>query len=101
MAQRLGLGQSGKADRRGAFEIAETRRERSWLVEIDAGHLGTADLAREPLPPLELLKARQQVSGWVAISDLARTRKAGDYAWLDGYRPVERIGKTIDLYYIP
>jgi hypothetical protein len=64
-------------------------------------YLGTADLAREPLPPFEILKPRQPVSGWVAISALARTRRAGDYAWLDGYRPLERIGRTIDLYYIP
>jgi len=41
------------------------------------------------------------VSGWVAISELARTRNPADYAWLDAYRPLERIGKSIDLYYIP
>jgi len=37
----------------------------------------------------------------VAVSALARTRSATDYAWLNAYAPVERIGKTIDLYYIP
>jgi hypothetical protein len=79
----------------------EIRAAALHLPKLYLAYLGTADLAREPLPPLELLKARQQVSGWVAISDLARTRRAGDYAWLEGYRPVERIGKTIDLYYIP
>jgi len=79
----------------------EIRANALHVPKLYLAYLGTADLAREPLPPLELLKARQQVSGWVAISDLARTRRAGDYAWLDGYRPVERIGKTIDLYYIP
>jgi prolyl oligopeptidase PreP (S9A serine peptidase family) len=41
------------------------------------------------------------VSGWVAISELARTRNPADYAWLDAYRPLEHIGKSIDLYYIP
>jgi hypothetical protein len=37
----------------------------------------------------------------VAVSQLARTRNPIDYAWLNPYQPVERIGKTIDLYYIP
>ena len=82
-------------------EAPRDPRRALHMPKLYLAYLGTADLAREPLPPLELLKARQQVSGWVAISDLARTRRAGDYAWLDAYRPVERIGKTIDLYYIP
>ncbi|MGA8312159.1 MAG: hypothetical protein WB755_19155 [Terriglobales bacterium] len=47
--------------------------------------------------------------GWFAIS--LRTRRIGDFlhtsyppgafAWLDQYQPVERVGKTILLYYIP
>jgi hypothetical protein len=37
----------------------------------------------------------------VAVSQLARTRNLSDYAWLDGYQPLERVGKTIDLYYVP
>jgi len=41
------------------------------------------------------------VHGWVAISALARVTNPPAYAWLDGYRPLERVGKTIDLYYIP
>jgi len=40
-------------------------------------------------------------SGWVAISELARTRNPSDYAWSNAYQPVERVGKSIDLYYIP
>jgi len=48
-----------------------------------------------------VLGSRRPVSGWVAISELARTRNPADYAWLDAYRPLERIGKSIDLYYIP
>src|SRR5205807_169079 len=62
---------------------------------------GTADLKREPLPAFVVLGSRRPVSGWVAISELARTRNPADYAWLDAYRPLERIGKSIDLYYIP
>jgi 4-amino-4-deoxy-L-arabinose transferase-like glycosyltransferase len=79
----------------------ELRANALHIPRLYLAYLGTADLPREPLPPFEMLRPRQQVSGWVAIFDLPRTRRAGDYAWLDAYRPVERIGKTVDLYYIP
>jgi hypothetical protein len=79
----------------------EARAAALHIPYLYLAYLGTADLAREPLPPFEILKPRQPVNGWVAISALARTRRSGDYAWLDGYRPLERIGRTIDLYYIP
>jgi 4-amino-4-deoxy-L-arabinose transferase-like glycosyltransferase len=75
---------------------AALRIEHLWLA-----YRGTADLAREPLPHFRVLGARQRVSGWVAISALARTRNPADYAWLSGFAPLERIGKTIDLYFIP
>ena len=76
------------------------------LAQLQIGHLnlayrGTADLRREPLPPVHILAPRERVTGWVAVSQLARTRNRSDYDWLDGYDPVERVGKTIDLYYVP
>jgi hypothetical protein len=40
------------------------------------------------------------VTGWVAITALAREHAPAGYAWLSAYQPVQRIGKTIDLYYI-
>jgi hypothetical protein len=79
----------------------EVRAQALGIAQLQLAYLGSADLAREPLPPFQMLKPRQPVSGWVAISALARTRNPSDYAWLEGYRPLERIGKTIDLYYIP
>jgi 4-amino-4-deoxy-L-arabinose transferase-like glycosyltransferase len=79
----------------------EIRAQALGIAQLHLAYLGTADLAREPLPPIQMLMPRQPVSGWVAISALARTRNPNDYAWLAGYRPLERIGKSIDLYYIP
>ncbi len=79
----------------------ERRAAELHVGTLNLAYRGTADLAREPLPPLVILQAREPVSGWVAISALARTRNPPDYAWLDRYRSLERIGKTIDLYYIP
>jgi len=76
------------------------------VAELGIGHLslayrGTADLRRERLPQLHILAPHERVTGWVAVSQLARTRNASDYAWLDAYDRVERVGKTIDLYYLP
>jgi hypothetical protein len=71
------------------------------MGHLSLAYRGTADLRREPLPPVYILPPHERVTGWVAVSQLARTRNPTDYGWLDAYKPVERIGKTIDLYYIP
>ena len=41
------------------------------------------------------------MSGWIAITALARAYTPGHYAWLNAYPVRERIGQTIDLYYLP
>ncbi|HYM44288.1 MAG TPA: phospholipid carrier-dependent glycosyltransferase [Steroidobacteraceae bacterium] len=79
----------------------EKRAAQLRVPRLSLAYRGTADLTREPLPPFVILPPRQPTTGWVAVSQLARTRNLTDYAWLDAYQPVERIGKTIDLYYIP
>ncbi len=79
----------------------EKRAAELRIPRLSLAYRGTADLTREPLPPLVILPPHQPTTGWVAVSQLARTRNLSDYAWLDAYEPVERIGKSIDLYYIP
>jgi len=79
----------------------EQRAAQLGIGQLAIAYRGTADLALEPLPPYRVLLPQQPAQGWVAVSALARTRNASDYAWLNAYRPVERVGKTIDLYYIP
>ena len=72
------------------------------VPSISLAYLGTADLNREPLPSYRLLNNPEQpVTGWVAVSALARAYAPGHLAWLRAYPVRERIGKTIDLYYIP
>jgi hypothetical protein len=68
---------------------------------LNLAYRGTADLAREPLPPFVLMPPWKPVVGWVAISALAKEHDPKGYAWLDAYRPIERVGKAIELYYIP
>ena len=79
----------------------ELRAAQLHIGHLNIAYRGTADLRREPLPPVHILPGGERVTGWVAVSQLARTRKRSDYAWLDAYRPIERVGKTIDLYYVP
>jgi 4-amino-4-deoxy-L-arabinose transferase-like glycosyltransferase len=79
----------------------ELRAAQLGIAHLSLAYRGTADLTREPLPPFVSLAPRQPTTGWVAISELARTRDPAGYAWLDAYQPAERIGKSIDLYYIP
>ncbi|MFI4869292.1 MAG: glycosyltransferase family 39 protein [Steroidobacterales bacterium] len=67
-----------------------------WL-----GYKGTADLSREALPPFTLLKPNQPVSGWIAITMLTLQENQAGFAWLTRYRPLQRVGKSIELYYIP
>ena len=79
----------------------ERRAAKLGISKLAIAYRGTADLKREPLPPYQILAPRRPQSGWVAISELARTRNPADYAWLSAYRPLERIGSSIDLYYVP
>jgi hypothetical protein len=79
----------------------EKRAAELGIPRLSLAYRGTADLTREPLPPLVILPPHQPATGWVAVSQLARTRNLSDYAWLGAYKPVERVGKSIDLYYIP
>ena len=79
----------------------EVRARELGILYLNIAYRGSADLAREPLPPHYILPPKQPVKGWVAVSALARTRNPADYAWLNTFEPVARVGKTIDLYYIP
>jgi hypothetical protein len=79
----------------------EWRLSELKVPHLSFAYLGTADLSREPLPPYKPLLPRQRATGWIAITALAREHEPVGYAWLSDYKPVQRVGKTIDLYYIP
>lgn len=86
----------GQDLRRLEWRAAEIR-----IPQLNLAYRGTADLAREPLPPFVVMPPWKPVTGWVAISALAKEHDPKGYAWLEAYRPIEWIGKTIELYYIP
>jgi hypothetical protein len=78
----------------------ERRLQELKVPSVSLAYQGTADLSKEMLPPYVRLPSRQPATGWVAITALTREHEPAGYAWLNAYRPVERIGKTIDLYFI-
>ena len=79
----------------------EQRAAAIRIPKLNLAYLGTPDLTRERLPPYVMMTPGKPVTGWIAVSTLARAHFPKGYAWLDAYRPLETIGKTIDLYYIP
>jgi len=83
------------------FKRLTARLAALHVPTVSLAYLGTADLAREPLPPYVLLMPDHQATGWVAVSALARVRAPKRFDWLDAYRPRERIGTSIDLYFVP
>ena len=79
----------------------EWRAAQIKIPLLNLAYRGTASLTREPLPPIVVMPPWKPVTGWIAISALAKVHDPKGYAWLDAFRPIERIGKTIDLYYVP
>jgi hypothetical protein len=71
---------------------------------VSISYFGTAPLDRAGLPPYHILGRNDRSTGFVAISvhNLCVDSTPGeDRYWLRSYQPRERIGKSIDLYYIP
>jgi hypothetical protein len=79
----------------------EQRAAAIKIPKLNLAYRGTADLAREPLPHFLILPPWRPATGWIAISELAKVHDPKGYGWLDAYQPMEKIGKTIELYYLP
>lgn len=70
------------------------------VVEVAIAYRGYADLKRHPLPRFRELVPYEHTKGWIAISIYYQVMEEG-FAWLKTYDQVERVGKSIYLYYIP
>ena len=79
----------------------EERAAAIRIPKLNLAYLGTPDLTREQLPPYVIMTPGKPVTGWIAISALVKAHYPKGYAWLNAYQPLETIGKTIQLYYIP
>lgn len=81
----------------------ETRLNELHITQFGFVYRGTADVIGEHLPGVWMVQPFEPATGWIAASLYAKTvfwdGKA--YDWLNRYKPLERIGESIDLYYIP
>lgn len=80
------------------------RLQERGIQEFSIAYFGTALLHKAGLPHYELLSPTEPSRGYVAVSLHHLNidyKKNGSFAWLKSYTPVERIGKSIDLFYIP
>jgi Dolichyl-phosphate-mannose-protein mannosyltransferase len=86
--------------------LADTLRERR-IPSVWLAYAGSATVAEHGLPPVHWLQPHQPVRGWVAASlysiKLGSLGRPGhdDFAWLERYRPVALVGRSIRLYYVP
>jgi hypothetical protein len=80
------------------------RLKQRGIQDVSIAYFGTAPLDQAGLPHYELQSPTEPSRGYIAVSlhDLNLDyQKNGSFAWLKAYTPVERIGKSIDLFYIP
>lgn len=86
--------------------LADTLRARG-ISSVALAYAGSATVAEHGLPPIRWLQPHRPVTGWVAASlysiKLGSLDRPGhdDFAWLEAYRPVALVGRSIRLYYIP
>lgn len=82
--------------------LATTLKERG-IKEFSLNYNGSANLNQFNLPARRQLSPEQKTTGWIAISlhRLQEGTNSSSFAWLKQYQPVERVGKSIWLYYIP
>jgi hypothetical protein len=79
------------------------RLKERGIQEFSIAYFGTALLHKADLPHYELLSPAQPSRGYIAVSLHHLNidyQKDGSFGWLKSYTPTERIGKSIDLFYI-
>lgn len=88
------------------WRLADTLRARG-IEEVALAYAGSATVAEHGLPRIRRLEPHRPDTGWVAASlwsiklgSLNQTAH-DDFAWLERYQPVARVGRSIRLYYVP
>jgi 4-amino-4-deoxy-L-arabinose transferase-like glycosyltransferase len=78
---------------------------RRHVDSLAIAYYGSADLDRMGLPPWHPLTGGERPTGWVAVSifllKLGTPGQPDAFSWLERFPPVERVGKSIRLYYLP
>jgi len=77
--------------------------KRRGIEEFSVAYFGTARLDKAGLPRYGPVSPTEPTRGYVAVSlhNLNLDYKKNDsFTWLKSYQPIERVGKSIDLFYI-
>jgi len=87
------------------LRLSSVLRERK-IPFVSIAYSGAAELEHLQLPPFRALNPYERATGWVAVGMMRRfTGGIGlpddGFQWLSAYEPVELVGKSILLYYIP
>jgi hypothetical protein len=88
------------------WRLADTLRSRG-VKEVALAYAGSATVAEHRMPRIRWLEPHRPDTGWVAASlwslKLGSLNQPGhdDFAWLERYQPVARVGRSIRLYYVP
>jgi 4-amino-4-deoxy-L-arabinose transferase-like glycosyltransferase len=83
--------------------LARRLKERN-VPEVSIAYFGSALLDQAGLPPYRALDPHRPAAGYIAVSVRFLTlenARDGSFAWLKGRTPIERVGKSIDLFYLP
>jgi 4-amino-4-deoxy-L-arabinose transferase-like glycosyltransferase len=78
---------------------AEVRR--SNIAPLYLAYFGSANGTAHGIAGLPVPEDNRCIEGWIAISETMRVMQHEHYAWLDDFRPLKRIGRSIRLYAIP
>ena len=86
------------------FRLSDALRARN-IDSFSVAYLGSADLGRHDLPHFVELEPFHPTTGWVAISVTRLMRGTNaplyyGYSWLRSCKAVERVGRSILLYYV-
>jgi hypothetical protein len=70
------------------------------IDEVSLSYFGTARVHKHNMPVVRNLVPYQPATGWIAIS-LHNFKVREGFSWLEDYKPVALVGKSINLFYIP
>jgi 4-amino-4-deoxy-L-arabinose transferase-like glycosyltransferase len=77
----------------------EAELKKRQIEKVAVSFYGSNDLSRHALPGYSPLQPNTHQNGWIAIS-IWRLYRNEDFSWLRSYKPVARVGTSVNLYYI-
>jgi hypothetical protein len=77
----------------------EAELKKRQIEKVAVSFYGSNDLSRHALPGYSPLQPNTHQNGWIAIS-IWRLYRNEDFSWLRAYKPVTRVGTSVNLYYI-